>query len=161
MALRMGEIVRVLVEGYGVPKDTLAAVIGFDVSGVRIGTPKWGQVHKTYTAPAFALRKVHNPQAEMIWNRIRHKEDMILRAMRRWGVTSILIEPTDVTGEIFKVTVAKHSSNIPVRARTMGEALKMAFMLGYFLRFSVSQIYEEQTVVLKELAALREEVRAL
>ena len=159
--LRMGEIVKVLVDGYGLPVNSECVVTGFNVHGVIVSTVKYGSFERRSSVAAFALRKLNMPKAEMIWNRIRHKEDMISRAMQRWGVKSVLLEPTLVQGEIFKVTVAKDDEIVPVRAGSVGETMKMAFMLGYFMRFSVKELYQDRDEVLRELDQLRETVRVL
>lgn len=159
--IRMGEVVKVLVEGYGVAPETLALVTGFSASGIQVHTIRYGGLHQVHTVPSFALRKHILPPVEMIWNRLRTKEDMIMRAMRRWGVTSILFEPTDIQGELFKITVNKGQERYPVRAKTIADALKMALTLAYFTKFDMRELDRERQRMLNELQSIREEVQAL
>lgn len=161
-SLRLGEIVKVLAEGYGLPPGEKGVVEGFSVGGVMVGVVKWGRLDTQCTIPAFALQRVSLPQVEMIWNRIRHKEDMIARALKVWGVVSIELQSTEIAGEGFKVMVHKNRGDaLSVRARSLSEAIKMAFTLGYFMRVSMRDVHTAKEKVLRKVEEAREAVRAL
>lgn len=159
-SLRQGDIVKVLASGYSLPPEVQAVVVGFNSSGVEVGNVRWGFVQEAVTIPAFALRKVTLPQAEMIWNRIRHKEDMILRAMTVWGIKEVRLKATTVVGQLYKAVIVWQDKTLEVRAGTLGEVLKTAFMLGYFLRVSSQTVKEVQSRIQELLNAVEELVRS-
>lgn len=161
-SLKLGEIVKVLTGGYPLPPGTEGVVTGFNVSGVEVCSFEFGESKDFGTVHAFALSKVPLPRAEMLWNRLRHKEDMIARAMRVWGAGSVALTYTDVVGEPFKVTVNwRNGTQLLTRAKSVAEAMKNAFLLAYFLRVTREAVQGAHQELLDALSSLREEVRAL
>jgi hypothetical protein len=158
--LNPGDIVKVLVNGYSIPCGKQVVLVEFVGQGARVSQWGLGCVTQVAIIPLFALQKVDCLQAEFIWNRIRHKEKMVLRAMKAWEVEEVILKDTDLEETPIRVFLKRRGIvQMGIRAKSLGEALKMAFVLAYFTRFSMQEYWKVKEGILTKLKELHTEVR--
>lgn len=159
--IRLGDVVEVLLSGYQVDEGTQAIALEYSGDGIKVLSFKFGSPHKEAVIPAFALKHKTQMQAEMVWNRLRGREGMLIKAMTVWGVKGIEFVSTGLVEEPIKVHIRKDGFALTVRAKTVGAALKMAFMLGYFTRFRKQEVWDELKGVLERAKEVREYVKGI
>lgn len=164
-AYKLGDLVEVVADGYALAKGKVAVVTGFDANGVCLTEFKLGQPTMQASLPRFTLRKHSIREVEVMWNRLKHKEEMIMRAFRRWGVLELRAELTEVSGQALKVKIMREGASegepLVVRAGSAGEAFKMAFGLAYYARIGSREVVACVEEVREALGALRQAIKAI
>jgi len=118
----------------------------------------FGRHYASHTMGPLSLEKYKNPKAEVLWNRLRTKEDMAARALSAWGVSRLRVS---VAPSGFGIDADIRNTDFTFEGRSLSEIAHNIFVAAYEFRFKTADLMVPLKEVLAEADAVRELVEAM